>query len=661
MNKRPGLFFVFPFVLFFLALSLTFGLAAQSPARQNPYIQDEVILRFRAGIDEYNKVLTHYRVGGTRARVFNSVEGLEVIKLPPGLSVQKAIDYYQRLPHVLYAEPNYILRTTVIPNDPRFGDLWGLNNTGQSRGTPGADIDAPEAWNITKGSSSVVVAVVDTGIDYNHQDLAANISPFGFNAINNAARPVDDQGHGTHVSGTIGAIGNNNIGVVGVNWTVSLVPCKFLDAGGSGTVEGAIACLDYVKNLKDSGVNIVATSNSWGGGDFSQALLDAIHDQRQHGILFIAAAGNGDDFGIGLDNDTTPLYPCSFYLPNIVCVAATTRRDALASFSNFGRRTVHIGAPGNDILSTLPGNTYGSLSGTSMATPHVSGVAALLKAQNPNRDWKAIKNLILAGGDNKSSTANTITGKRLNARGAMTCVNSVVLSRLRPVGNTIGSPGIPLDLSALHINCASPNGAVDVTVSPGGEIVTLLDNGLQSDPEAGDGIYSGQWIPSAVGTYTLTFPGNDSVTVNVANPTISLSPSLLDFGNVPVGNSSDQDFTVQNSGGGVLKGNASTNPPYLIVSGGSYSLSAGQSQTVTVRFSPTSLGTFPGNVNFTGGDGTSATLSGNGIGVSSITPNSIDLATPASFTVAGYGFTNSGFGLPVINFTRSGTVLAQAR
>src|SRR5262249_4943087 len=221
----------------------------QPPAPQNPsHIQDEVILRFRRGIGENNKVLTHNAVGGTRARVFNSVDGLELIKLPPGLSVQKALDLYKRLPDVLYAEPNYIVRPSLIPNDPSFGSLWGLNNTGESGGTPGADIDAPEAWNITKGSSSVVVAVVDTGIDYNHQDLSANISPFGFNAINTAARPVDDQGHGTHVSGTIGAIGNNNIGVVGVNWTVSLVPCKFLDASGSGTDEGAIACLEYVKN-----------------------------------------------------------------------------------------------------------------------------------------------------------------------------------------------------------------------------------------------------------------------------------------------------------------------------------------------------------------------------------------------------------------------------
>src|SRR5947207_624166 len=188
--------------------------------------------------------------------------------------------------------------------------------------------------------------------------------------------------------------------------------CKYLSASGSGTTADAIDCLEYVKLMKDRGVNIVATNNSWGGGGFSQALFDAIEAHRQRGILFIAAAGNA-----GSNNDTTPMYPASYALPNVIAVAATTRTDAQAAFSNFGRRTVHLGAPGSEILSTTRGNTYQIFSGTSMATPHVTGVAALLKAQDPERDWRAIKNLILAGGDTISSLANTITAKRLNARG----------------------------------------------------------------------------------------------------------------------------------------------------------------------------------------------------------------------------------------------------
>jgi Cep192 domain 4 len=190
----------------------------------------------------------------------------------------------------------------------------------------------------------------------------------------------------------------------------------------------------------------------------------------------------------------------------------------------------------------------------------------------------------------------------------------VVQSRLMPIANTISaSPVVPVNLGYLNINCANPNGSVSVSVSPGGETVTLVDDGLGSDQAAGDGIYSGQWTPSATGKYTLTFPGNDKVTVNVANPTISVTPSSIDFGGTAVGASKDKNFTVTNSGGGILAGSATTNAPYSILSGGTYNLSAGQSQTVTVRFAPTSVGTFAGNVTFTGGAGTSATVTGIGV------------------------------------------------
>ena len=273
-------------------------------------------------------------VFGMRKKVFKHVDGLEVIKLPANVKVEEAIDAYEQDPNVLYAEPNYILHTTanpniaLTPNDPRFkdGSLWGLTK-----------INAPGAWNTTTGSSNVVVAVLDTGIDYTHPDLTANMGVdadgnFGIDVANNDTDPMDDNEHGTHVSGTIGAVGNNGIGVVGVNWNVKLLACKFFDATGYGTTEGAIACLDYVKTMKDRGINIVATSNSWGGGDFSQALVDAIDAQRQDGILFITAAGNGNAFGIGQNNDTTPFYPCDTFLPNVICVAATTSSDGKASF-----------------------------------------------------------------------------------------------------------------------------------------------------------------------------------------------------------------------------------------------------------------------------------------------------------------------------------------
>ena len=597
-----------------------------------PHVPNEVIVKFRDWVPESNKSTALSRVSGTRLRVFRILDGLEHHRLPPNVSVDEAIAKYRQDPDILYAEPNYIVRTTNTPDDTYFGELWGLYNTGQLGGTPGAHIDAPSAWNITTGSSSVVVAVLDTGIDYNHPDLSANLfrntldcntngidddgngridDCFGVDKANNDSNPLDDNGHGSHVAGTIGAVGNNGAGVVGINWNVSLMACKFLDATGSGSTAGAIACLEYVRTMKDRGVNIIATNNSWGGGGFSQALFDAIQNHQQAGILFIAAAGNGNASGIGLNNDQTPFYPCVYGLSNVICVAATSRTDDRATFSNYGRRTVHIGAPGSEILSTKLNGTYATHNGTSMATPHVAGTAALLKAANSGWDWRAIKNLILAGGDNVASMANTITQKRLNAFGALTCSNSPVFSRLGPVADTVaGSVGTPIGLSVLNINCALPNGDVVVTVDPGGQTVTLLDDGLGRDQAAGDGNYSGQWTPTGTGSFTLTFPDGSVLAVPVSTPAIGVTPNSLDFGTVNVNTSIDRTFTVQNVGSGTLTGNASTTAPFTILSGGSYSLAAGQSQTVSVRFSPASAGTFSGSVSFTGGGGASKVVTG---------------------------------------------------
>ncbi|PYM93048.1 MAG: peptidase S8 [Candidatus Rokuibacteriota bacterium] len=531
-----------------LVLGVSFLLLGASSVAAQPlprHAPDTVLVRFAPSTPPSEQALAHALVGARVLKSFTIVEGLHVVRLPPGMRVKAALEAYRRHPAVVYAEPDWIVERQTTPNDPSFGELWGLNNTGQSGGVPDADIDAVEAWNITTGSSDVVVAVIDTGVDYNHQDLSANMyrsardcvingidddgngqidDCFGIDTANNDSDPMDDHGHGTHVSGTIGAVGNNGVGVVGVNWTVRIMACKFLNASGSGTTSDAIDCLEYVKLMKDRGVNIVATNNSWGGGGFSQALLDAIEAHLQRGILFIAAAGNNSS-----DNDVTPAYPAGYNLPNILAVAATTRTDALASFSNFGRRTVHLGAPGQEILSTTPGNTYSVFSGTSMATPHVTGVAALLKAQDPSRDWRALKNLILAGGDPNFSLTNTITQRRLNARGALACANTTVLSRLLPAGGAItGAVGTPVVLAALHINCAIPNGNLTVTVDPGGQSVVLTDDGLGADRAAGDGIYSGQWTPTATGTYFLTFPGGDTVTVQVLS-SYTVTPTAFSY------------------------------------------------------------------------------------------------------------------------------------
>jgi subtilisin family serine protease len=500
-------------------------------ANQPKYRSDELLVRFRPGTQAPAMDAAHATLRAQSIQSWTSVEGLQLVRLPAGANLQNAITAYRQNPNVLYAEPNYIDHALGTPNDPSFPQEWDLQNTGQLGGLVGADIHVAQAWTQTTGSSNVVVAVIDTGIDYTHPDLAGNVwsnpvgysgtlngvsincaaGTHGFNAVAGTCDPLDDNGHGSHVSGTIGAIGNNGVGVVGVNWTVQIMPCKFLDSTGAGTVSDAVTCLDFVKAMKDRGVNIVATNNSWGGGDFSQALADAIQAQQQDEILFIAAAGN--DFET---NDLIPQYPASYFLPNVISVAATDRLDELAYFSDVGLHSVHLGAPGQEILSTTPNDTYSVLSGTSMATPHVTGVAALLAAFNPRLDWRAIKNLILAGGDTLPSLASTVTGKRLNAYGAMTCSNSVVTERLQPTLNSIaGTSGQPITLAALNINCAQPAGPVQVSVSPGGQTVTLVDDGTGIDQAAGDGIYTAQWTPSASGNYTLTFPTGDAIQVTV--------------------------------------------------------------------------------------------------------------------------------------------------
>ena len=538
-------------------------------ARMPRAVPGELLVKFKPQATRASSMSALSQVSLRSARAYRSIPGLHHVKLALGVQAHQAMATYLKHPDVAYVEPNYIVSINAIPNDPSFPSQVGFNNTGQTGFPVDADIDAPEAWDITTGSNDVVVAVIDTGVDYNHQDLAANIFQntadcnnndvdddgnghiddcHGIDAVNGDSDPMDDHGHGTHVAGIIGAVGNNGIGVAGVAWNVKILPCKFLDATGSGFLSDAIACLDYVAAMKDRGVNIVATNNSWGGGSFSQALSDAIDAQMQRGILFVAAAGNdGEEMPDVPFYQDSALYPCAHYLPNVICVGATGDDDTRARFSNYGRQTVHLGAPGNQILSTLPGNSYGVLSGTSMATPHVTGAIALLKSANSNLDWRATKNLILAGGDVKPFSApqlgsdfTTISGRRLNANGALTCNNSSITRRVQPrTRERIGIPvpgagmptikyhhvGEPLTLAVLNIQCANPNGAVSVTISPGDVTVTLSDDGLGSDRVAGDGIYSNTWTPTAGGTYTLTFLGtsplpgsgtvSDTVTVNV--------------------------------------------------------------------------------------------------------------------------------------------------
>ncbi len=515
---------------------------ATVPDRTPHYVPNQLLVRFNPTAPSSASLKAHRRAGATLKASYAIVPGLQLVQLQAGTNFNQALNSYRSDPTVLYAEPNYIRKALdSTPNDLYFPDLWNLHNTGQKisfpgptndppNGTPGDDIHALEAWAITTGSANVVIGLIDTGIDYNHEDLAANAyrntadcnnngidddgngyidDCYGIDALDNTSDPMDQVGHGTHVAGIMGAVGNNGVGVTGVNWTVRILTCKFLGYSG-GTDDGAIACLNYMATMKDRGVNIVATNNSWGGYGFSQALYDAIDAQRQRGILFVAAAGNDAS-----DNDGSyPLYPSSYSLDNIISVAASTYADGLAYFSSFGAHTVDIAAPGYRILSTTPDNTYSIFDGTSMATPHVTGVAALLAAQDSTRNWKTIRNLILSSGDKLPSLTSTVTQSRLNALTALTCTSRTLAVPMLPsAANVLASVGQPLTVSELNINCGNPAGSPSVTVAPGGGTVALLDNGSAPDQDAGDGIYTGQWTPSSAGLYTLTYPVGQTVTV----------------------------------------------------------------------------------------------------------------------------------------------------
>jgi serine protease len=315
-------------------------------------------------------------------------------------NVTALLQAYRNRFDVLYAEPNHVWHASDIPNDALFDQQWGLRNTGQSvegiPGTAGADIKANQAWDITEGSRGIVVGVIDSGVDYNHPDLAANIwsapAPFtvtiggqviscaagthGFNAITRTCDPMDDRGHGTHVSGVIAGSGNNGAGISGVSRVGSIMGLKFLSATGSGTTADAIAAIDFaiqVKALFPAAANVRILNASWGSTFNSIALRDEISLTLADNMLLIAASGNSSR-----TNDLVPEYPASYDLPNILAVAATDNQDDLIGFSNWGTTSVHLGAPGTDVLSSLLSGTYGFRSGTSMAAPMVSGAAALV-------------------------------------------------------------------------------------------------------------------------------------------------------------------------------------------------------------------------------------------------------------------------------------------
>ena len=402
----------------------------------------ELIVKLNAGADaglmgdfasEYGAtVVEHFDVPES---VFKSFGGeLVRLQLPQGIELAEAIAAMKSDSRVVYAEGNEVIRLPETqdngeaegPND-LDSKLWGLNNTGQDGGKAGADIHALDAWKVTTGDASAngpLIAVIDTGIDYNHPDLKANLwvnsgevagdgidndgngvidDVYGYNAQANTGNPLDGHSHGTHCAGTIGAVGNNGMGVTGVMQNARIMAVKIFSDSGSTSTDAIVRGLMYSAKM---GADI--TSNSWGGGGRSQAIFDAF---ASNPALHVIAAGNSN-----YDNDKKDNFPSNYELDNIVAVAATTRTDERASFSQWGATTVDVAAPGAQIWSTIPGGKYGNKSGTSMATPHVSGVAGLIASAYPNATNAEIKERLIKGSDPVAALAGiSVSNGRVNA------------------------------------------------------------------------------------------------------------------------------------------------------------------------------------------------------------------------------------------------------
>jgi subtilisin family serine protease len=506
------------------------------------------------------------------------IEGLRLARVAPEDTL-KAVAALRQQPDVLYAEPNYILHADVTPNDPNFGTQYALTKIG-----------AAQAWDTRTGSTGagrVVIGVIDQGIDINHPDLQANIwtnpgeipgngidddgngfvdDVNGFNFVDNNGTIFSGQlseDHATHVSGIAGAVGNNNVGVAGVNWSVGLMSLKFLDADGFGDTADAIKACNYAEKMRNlwessghtKGANLRVLNASFGGGAFSQSFLDALGKLNTAGILFVAAAGNIDNGTREPNNDLVPHFPSSFNVPNMIAVASTNQTDDLSSFSHFGATSVDLGAPGENILSTVPGNNYTSFSGTSMATPQVSGSAALLWAQNPNLTVQQVKSLLLLNGNVLSSMVDkTLSGRRLNVGSSMQAL----------ISGDVTPPGA---VGSFHFN--SQNGrTVNLGWTASGDDGATGDASLYEIDFTDGG--SGQVIPLK-GVIPRSSGSLQSVNVKIPLRHTAGTLTLREFDNV--GN----EGTPVNLPVGIP---LSAGDPYTVTEGSSAALTAGGSKIV---------------------------------------------------------------------------------
>jgi subtilisin family serine protease len=419
---------------YFVAMTLAaacLGPVAPAAAAGTEIAPDEVIVRFEAGTTQSERSAVRAEL---EARLDERAAGLsrtQVLELGAGESVGRAVGELEAMPEVAYAEPNFVYRLARIPTDPLFGDQAGLHNVGQLvggqySGAPGADIDAPEAWDVTTGDPSVTVAIVDSGVDASHPDLAANlVSGYDYSGVDDpdpSPDPLAQAGdHGTHVAGVAGATGDNGEGIAGASWRSRLMPLKVSgptpeDPGG--TIK-AIDVAEAFAHAASRGVRVV--NASLGGPNFSQTIEDAMGSARD--TLFVVSAGNDS---ADVDSAYTE-YPCESAVENLICVTSTNHNDGGAwGFANWGAASVDLAAPGRDILSTvfasqsLYGGPYDFKTGTSMSAPHVAGVAALLFSQSPHASPGQVRSAILSSVDPLPSLmGRTGTGGRLDAASAL--------------------------------------------------------------------------------------------------------------------------------------------------------------------------------------------------------------------------------------------------
>jgi subtilisin family serine protease len=505
-------------------------LAADPNMEYDPH---SLLVRFSDAANPADRQMVLDLIDGVSIRRYTIVPGLEQVELPGDVDDAIALLNTLQGKAVMYAEPDYIVRAIVDPNDPYYGNLYGMDK-----------IDAPQAWDIYTGDRDFVVAVIDTGVQYNHPDLAGNeyINPNesydgidndgngyvddvrGWDFYQNDNDPNDQNGHGTHCAGTIGAVGNNNVGVVGVCWSLSIMPAQFLSPGGSGSISDALEALQYVTMM-----NVKISSNSWGGGGYSQSFYDAIEASKSVGHLFIAAAGNN-----GSNNDSSPFYPASYDNDNLISVAASDQNDNKAGFSNYGKTKVDLAAPGVDVYSTYKGSSYASLSGTSMATPHTSGAAALLYAYNPDWTYAQIRDRLLISVRKLDHWTNYVAaGGILNIHRALASGDPPSISIDAPANNSTHDLGASITFSGTAIDpeTGDISNRIEWTSSRNGAIGTGKNVSTSS---------------LSLGTHTITATVEDDESfVSTANIGITLVDPRLP--------KAPSNLAVQNLGGGKAK------------------------------------------------------------------------------------------------------------